>query len=133
MRILIVEDDAVFSDRLAESVVAAGFVVDRASDGEEALSLVRATDYDAVVLDLSLPKLSGLEVLRQWRAARRLMPVMTLSARCTWSERVAGLNLGADDYVAKAFQAAEVVAHLRAGPAIRRRPRQHARPWRDQR
>lgn len=114
MRILIVEDDAVFADRLSEAVGAAGFAVDRATDGEEALFLGRTTDYGAVVLDLGLPKLSGLEVLRQWRTARRLMPVMILSARGTWSERVAGLNLGADDYMSKPFHAAEVVARLRA-------------------
>lgn len=94
--------------------MAAGFVADRASDGVEALYLGQTIDYDAVVLDLGLPKISGLEVLRQWRAERRQMPVVILSARGTWSERVEGLNLGADDYMAKPFHAAEVVARLRA-------------------
>jgi len=94
--------------------VAAGFVADRASDGVEALYLGQTIDYDAVILDLGLPKISGLEVLRQWRAERRQMPVVILSARGTWSERVEGLNLGADDYMAKPFHAAEVVARLRA-------------------
>lgn len=94
--------------------MAAGFVADRASDGVEALYLGQTIDYDAVILDLGLPKISGLEVLRQWRAERRQMPVVILSARGTWSERVEGLNLGADDYMAKPFHAAEVVARLRA-------------------
>jgi DNA-binding response OmpR family regulator len=111
---LIVEDEAGLAERLAEAVVAAGFVADRASDGVEALYLGQTIDYDAVVLDLGLPKISGLEVLRQWRAERRQMPVVILSARGTWSERVEGLNLGADDYMAKPFHAAEVVARLRA-------------------
>jgi DNA-binding response OmpR family regulator len=111
---LIVEDEAGLAERLAEAVVAAGFVADRASDGVEALYLGQTIDYDAVILDLGLPKISGLEVLRQWRAERRQMPVVILSARGTWSERVEGLNLGADDYMAKPFHAAEVVARLRA-------------------
>ncbi|HCZ00227.1 MAG: DNA-binding response regulator [Rhodobacterales bacterium RIFCSPHIGHO2_02_FULL_62_130] len=114
VRILIVEDEAGLAERLAEAVVAAGFVADRASDGVEALYLGQTIDYDAVILDLGLPKISGLEVLRQWRAERRQMPVVILSARGTWSERVEGLNLGADDYMAKPFHAAEVVARLRA-------------------
>lgn len=80
----------------------------------EALFLGQTTDYDGVVLDLGLPKLPGLQVLRQWREARRLMPVVILSARGTWAERVEGLNLGADDYINKPFHAAEVVARLRA-------------------
>jgi len=88
--------------------------VDSASDGAEALFLGQTTDYDGVVLDLGLPKLSGLQVLKQWREARRLMPVVILSARGTWAERVEGLNLGADDYIAKPFHAAEVIARLRA-------------------
>lgn len=111
---MIVEDEAVFAKRLVEAVSAAGFVADHASDGDEALHLGLSVDYDAVVLDLGLPKLPGLEVLRQWRDARRLMPVVILSARGTWSERVEGLNRGADDYMAKPFHAAEVVARLRA-------------------
>ncbi len=108
------EDDAVLSERLAEAISSTGFVVDCSADGEEAVFLGRSNDYDAVVLDLGLPRLSGLEVLRRWRDARRLMPVLILSARGTWSERVEGLNLGADDYMAKPFHAAEVVARLRA-------------------
>lgn len=114
VRILIVEDEAALAERLAEAISAAGFVADMASDGEEALYLGQTMDYDAVILDLGLPKVSGLDVLRQWRAERRMMPVVILSARGTWSERVEGLNLGADDYMAKPFHAAEVVARLRA-------------------
>lgn len=114
IRILIVEDDAVLAQHLVAAISAAGFVVDSASDGAEALFLGQTTDYDGVVLDLGLPKLSGLQVLKQWREARRLMPVVILSARGTWAERVEGLNLGADDYIAKPFHAAEVIARLRA-------------------
>ena len=114
IRILIVEDDAPLAERLSEAVLVAGFAADLAFDGDEAVRLGQTTGYAAAILDLGLPKLSGLEVLRQWRAARRTMPVVILSARGTWSERVEGLNLGADDYMAKPFHAAEVVARLRA-------------------
>lgn len=114
IRVLIVEDNAALAEHLAAAISAAGFVADRAADGEEALFLGQTTDYDGVVLDLGLPKMSGLQVLRQWREQRRLMPVVILSARGTWSERVEGLNLGADDYMSKPFHAAEVVARLRA-------------------
>lgn len=93
---------------------AAGYTVETASDGAAALRCGQASPYDAVILDLGLPGLSGLEVLRQWRADGRMMPVIILSARGTWSERVEGLNLGADDYMSKPFHAAEVVARLRA-------------------
>jgi two-component system OmpR family response regulator len=85
-----------------------------AADGPAALALGQANDYAAVILDLGLPGMSGLDVLRQWREGRRMMPVLILSARGTWSERVEGLNLGADDYMAKPFHAAEVVARLHA-------------------
>ncbi len=88
--------------------------METASDGPTALLLGQVNDYDAVILDLGLPGMSGLDVLRQWRADRRMMPVIILSARGTWSERVEGLNLGADDYMAKPFHAAEVVARLHA-------------------
>jgi two-component system, OmpR family, response regulator len=110
---LIVEDETALAVRLAETVSAAGFVTDIASNGSEALDLGLTGSYDAVLLDLGLPSLSGLDVLRQWRAEGRMMHVIILSARGTWSERVEGLNLGADDYMAKPFHAAEVVAKLR--------------------
>lgn len=102
------------ADSLAHAVSAAGYDAEIASDGTVALRCGQATRYDAVILDLGLPGLSGLEVLRQWRAEDRTMPVIILSARGTWSERVEGLNLGADDYMSKPFHPAEVVARLRA-------------------
>lgn len=114
MRILLVEDDAELARRLALGLAEAGFACDLAPDGEEAVLLGCEQDYDAVVLDLGLPKLSGLEVLKAWRRAGRNMPVLVLSARAAWHERVEGLNAGADDYLGKPFQTAEVVARLRA-------------------
>lgn len=114
MRILLVEDDAELARRLGSALGEAGFAVDYAADGDEALFLGDTQDFDAVILDLGLPKLSGLEVLRRWRLNRRDMPVLILTARDTWTERVEGLNAGADDYLGKPFQAAEVAARLRA-------------------
>ncbi|MCH4267344.1 MAG: response regulator transcription factor [Brevundimonas sp.] len=114
MRILLVEDDEELARRLRLGLGEAGFAVDHASDGEVALYLGETQTFDAVVLDLGLPRLSGLEVLRQWRARRRNMPVLVLTARDAWTERVDGLNAGADDYLGKPFQTAEVVARLRA-------------------
>ncbi|MGE0222495.1 MAG: response regulator transcription factor [Acetobacteraceae bacterium] len=114
MRILLVEDDRHLSRRLTENLAAAGFAVDQAGDGELGCYMGNTNEYDAVVLDLGLPGLPGLQVLERWRSTGRTMPVLVLSARGTWSERVAGLNAGADDYVAKPAQAAEIVARLRA-------------------
>ena len=114
MRVLLVEDDAELARRLGAGLGAAGFAVDYAADGDEALYIGETQDFDAVVLDLGLPKLSGLEVLRRWRRAARNMPVLVLTARDAWTERVEGLNAGADDYMGKPFQTAEVVARLRA-------------------
>lgn len=114
MRILLVEDDEELARRLRLGLGEAGFAVDHASDGEVALYLGETQTFDAVVLDLGLPRLYGLEVLRQWRARRRNMPVLVLTARDAWTERVDGLNAGADDYLGKPFQTAEVVARLRA-------------------
>jgi DNA-binding response OmpR family regulator len=114
IRILISEDEPALAKHLADAVSAVGFIADIAADGPTALHLGQVNNYDAVILDLGLPGLSGLEVLRQWRQAGRTMPVIILSARGTWSERVEGLNHGADDYMAKPFHAAEVVARLRA-------------------
>jgi two-component system OmpR family response regulator len=114
MRILLVEDDAELARRLGAGLSDAGFAVDFAADGEEALFLGETQDFDAVVLDLGLPKLSGLEVLRRWRRGGRKAPVLILTARDAWTERVEGLNAGADDYLGKPFQTAEVVARLRA-------------------
>lgn len=114
MRVLLVEDDNELARRLELALTEAGFAVDRASDGEEAAELGEAASFDAVVLDLGLPRLPGLDVLRRWRRAGRNMPVLVLTARDAWTDRVEGLNAGADDYLGKPFQAAEVVARLRA-------------------
>ncbi|ATC34496.1 DNA-binding response regulator [Caulobacter vibrioides] len=114
MRILLVEDDPEIARRLAAALAEASFVVEQAGDGETALFLGRTNDFDAVVLDLGLPRLSGLEVLKQWRREARDMPVLVLTARDAWTDRVDGLNAGADDYLGKPFQNAEVVARLRA-------------------
>jgi two-component system OmpR family response regulator len=97
-----------------EALAEAGFVADRAGDGEEAHFLGDTEPYDAVVLDLGLPVLDGLSVLRRWRAAGRNVPVLILTARDGWSEKVAGLNAGADDYLTKPFVMAELVARVQA-------------------
>jgi two-component system OmpR family response regulator len=107
------------------ALVDAGFAVDAAQDGEEGLFLGETESYDAVVLDLGLPKLDGLSVLRRWRAGKRSMPVLILTARGTWTEKVEGLNAGADDYLAKPFAMAELVARLNA---LIRRAHGHAQP-----
>ncbi|WP_062097676.1 response regulator transcription factor [Caulobacter sp. CCH5-E12] len=117
MRVLLVEDDPEIARRLAAALAEASFVVERAGDGETGLLLGRTNDFDAVVLDLGLPRLPrlpGLEVLKQWRREGRDMPVLVLTARDAWTDRVEGLNAGADDYLGKPFQNAEVVARLRA-------------------
>ena len=114
MRILLVEDDEELARRLKLGLGEARFAVDHAADGETAVELGETQVFDAVVLDLGLPRLPGLEVLRRWRAKRRNMPVLVLTARDAWTERVDGLNAGADDYLGKPFQTAEVVARLRA-------------------
>ncbi len=114
MRVLLVEDDGELARRLEAALTEAGFAVDRAADGEEAAELGELADFDAVVLDLGLPRLPGLDVLRRWRRGGRNMPVLVLTARDAWTDRVEGLNAGADDYLGKPFQAAEVVARLRA-------------------
>ncbi|MGE0420165.1 MAG: response regulator transcription factor [Acetobacteraceae bacterium] len=114
MRVLVVEDHAPLARQLREALEAAHFAVDEAPDGEEGLFLGETEPYDAVVLDLGLPRIDGLSVLRRWRAAGRAMPVLILTARDTWSEKVAGLNAGADDYLAKPFVMAELVARIQA-------------------
>jgi two-component system OmpR family response regulator len=114
MRVLVVEDSAALADQLRGAMAEAGFAVDHAADGEEALFLGETEPYDAVVLDLGLPRLDGLTVLRRWRGAGRTMPVLILTARDAWTEKVEGLNAGADDYLAKPFAMAELIARLRA-------------------
>jgi len=114
MRVLIVEDEPKLLIQLADSVAAAGYAVDLADNGVHAHHLGDTEPYDAVVLDLGLPKMDGLSVLRQWRASGHTMPVLILTARDGWHEKVAGIDAGADDYLAKPFHMEELLARLRA-------------------
>jgi DNA-binding response OmpR family regulator len=114
MRCLVVEDDPDIQTDLARALEAAGFVVDRAGDGDDAWYRGDVEDYDAAVLDLGLPRLDGLSVLRRWRAAGRAFPVIVVSARGDWTEKVEGIEAGADDYMAKPFEMGELVARVRA-------------------
>lgn len=127
MRILLVEDDAPLAEGLRRDLQRTGYAVDWVADGEKALSWGDATPFDAVILDLGLPRRSGLEVLEHWRKRGNRVPVLILSARHTWAEKVAGLKAGADDYLAKPFSVEELLARLeallrrshgQAGPAI---------------
>ncbi|MDP1669743.1 response regulator transcription factor [Phaeovulum sp.] len=114
MRALAVEDDARIATDLTSALQAAGFVVQTCADGEAAWFLGDTEDFDLIVLDLGLPRLDGLTVLKRWRAAGRDMPVLVLTARGTWSERVEGIDAGADDYLPKPFRMEELVARARA-------------------
>ena len=114
MRLLVVEDDPDLNRQLVTALSDAGYAVDTACDGEEGHFLGDTEPYDAVVLDLGLPKKDGLSVLEQWRRDERKMPVLILTARERWSDKVAGMDAGADDYVAKPFHMEEVLARLRA-------------------
>ena len=113
MRCLVVEDDADIRTDLQRGLEAAGFTVETASDGESAWFAGDVEDYDAAVLDLGLPMLDGLSVLRRWRSAGRAFPVIVLSARGDWTEKVEGIEAGADDYMGKPFQMGELVARVR--------------------
>ena len=113
MRILVVEDEPTLCAQVVQAVTAAGHTVESASDGAIAHYLGDVEDFDAVVLDLGLPTLDGLSVLRRWRAAGRTMPVIILTARSAWHEKVAGMGAGADDYLAKPFHMEELLARLR--------------------
>jgi len=114
MRLLLLEDD----DRIARDVMgtlkAAGYSVERETEGEEGWFKGDTEDYDAVILDLGLPSLDGLTILKRWRANGRTMPVLILTARGSWSERVDGIDSGADDYLPKPFHMEELLARLRA-------------------
>ena len=114
MRILIVEDDDKIASFLAKGLKQNGFSVDTASDGDQALSLCRTVDYDSIVLDIMLPKLDGLSVLRAIRAEKKLVPVLLLSAKASVDNRVTGLQAGADDYLTKPFAFSELLARLQA-------------------
>lgn len=114
MRILVVEDDEKIASFLVNGLKQSGFSADVASDGEEALSLCRSVSYDSVVLDIMLPKLDGLSVLRRIRQEKKLVPVLLLSAKASVDNRVAGLQAGADDYLTKPFAFSELLARLQA-------------------
>jgi two-component system, OmpR family, response regulator PhoP len=114
MRILIVEDEVELQRQLRERLKSLGYVVDVGKDGEEGLYYGREYDYDAAVVDLGLPKLSGLEMIRQLRAADRRFPILILTARGNWQDKVEGLEAGADDYLTKPFQMEELQARLNA-------------------
>ncbi|HXS98591.1 MAG TPA: response regulator transcription factor [Candidatus Limnocylindrales bacterium] len=114
LRLLVVEDEALLARELARSLTEAGYAVDCAQDGERADELAHTEQYDAMVLDLGLPKIDGLTLLRRWRDAGIAVPVLILTARGSWHEKVEGIDSGADDYVAKPFRMEEVLARIRA-------------------
>ncbi|NPD16825.1 response regulator transcription factor [Xinfangfangia sp. D13-10-4-6] len=114
MRCLIVEDDPAIARDLAAALGGAGFLTEHVGDGETAWFRGGTEDYDLVVLDLGLPRLDGLSVLKRWRAEGRDMPVLVLTARGSWHERVEGIDSGADDYLPKPFRMEELVARARA-------------------
>jgi two-component system, OmpR family, response regulator len=113
VRVLVVEDETLLAQQLALALGQAGYAVDCAADGERAEFLGQTEQYDAIVLDLGLPKVDGLTVLRRWREAGIAVPVLVLTARGSWHEKVQGIDGGADDYVAKPFRMEEVLARLR--------------------
>ena len=114
MRLLVVEDDKDLNRQIVTSLEQAGYAVDRAFDGEDGGHLGETEPYDAVVLDLGLPMVDGVTVLQQWRRAGKTMPVLILTARDRWSDKVAAFDAGADDYVVKPFHVEELLARLRA-------------------
>ena len=114
MRVLVVEDDPELQRQLTDALSTAGYVIDIASDGEEGHFLGDTEPYDAVVLDLGLPRMDGVAVLDRWRRDGRTMPVIVLTARDRWSDKVAGIDAGADDYLVKPFHMEELLARVRA-------------------
>lgn len=125
MRVLVVEDEPQLALRVEQALEAAGFAVDVAYDGEEAWFLGDTEPYDAVVLDLGLPRIDGLSVLHRWRDNGRTQPVLVLTARSRWSEKAQAFDMGADDYLTKPFEMDEVVYRIRA---LIRRAAGHASP-----
>jgi two-component system, OmpR family, response regulator len=125
MRILLIEDDARIRNDVKAALEAVGYVVDARSDGEEGWFLGDTETYGAAILDLGLPQMDGLSVLKRWRDSGRDLPVLVLTARGTWSERVEGIDAGADDYLPKPFRMEELLARLRA---VLRRSAGHAAP-----
>jgi two-component system OmpR family response regulator len=114
LRVLIVEDESSLAKQLISALRRAGYAVDHAAEGERADLLAHDEQYDAVVLDLGLPKVDGLTLLRRWREAGQSMPVLVLTARGSWHEKVIGIDSGADDYMSKPFRMEELLARLRA-------------------
>ena len=127
MRILVVEDEPLLSQQLQQAIAAAGHTVEVASDGATGRYMGQEEDFDAVVLDLGLPVVDGLSVLRHWRAHGRNMPVLILTARNAWHEKVTGMDAGADDYLTKPFHMEELLARLRA--LLRRLSPHHSAQW----
>ena len=125
MRVLVVEDDPRIARDVIETLTGAGYIADHESDGEEAWFRGDTEEYAAVVLDLGLPGMDGLAILKKWRASGRTFPILVLTARGTWTERVEGINAGADDYLPKPFHMDELLARLRA---LIRRSAGHAAP-----
>ncbi|MHA1544021.1 MAG: response regulator transcription factor, partial [Alphaproteobacteria bacterium] len=114
MRILVVEDEPNLARQVCASLEDAGYAVDVVGDGEEAHFMGETEPYDAIILDLGLPVMDGVSVLEKWRSAGLTMPVLILTARDTWTDKVAGLDAGADDYLTKPFKIEELLARLRA-------------------
>lgn len=114
MRILVVEDDLRIASDIADTLNAAGYLAETVSDGDEAWFRGDTEEYDMIVLDLGLPKMDGLTVLKRWREAGRAIPVLVLTARGSWAERVEGIDAGADDYLPKPFRMEELLARVRA-------------------
>jgi len=114
LRVLVVEDEKLLADQLAAALTEAGYAVDCAADGERGEYLGQTEQYDVVVLDLGLPKVDGLTLLRKWREAGIFVPVLVLTARGSWHEKVQGIDGGADDYVSKPFRMEELLARIRA-------------------
>jgi two-component system OmpR family response regulator len=128
VRVLVVEDEAALAAQVTAAVSAAGYVVDHAPDGARADYLVTTEHYDAIVLDLGLPVVDGMTLLGRWRSTGVMTPILVLTARGSWHEKVQGIDGGADDYVSKPFEIEEVLARLRA--LIRRAAGQGARELR---
>ena len=125
MRVLLIEDDRLIREDVTAALEAAGYIVDAEEDGEEGWFKGDTETYGAAILDLGLPQMDGLAILKRWREAGRDLPVLVLTARGTWTERVEGIDAGADDYLAKPFRMEELLARLRA---ILRRSAGHAAP-----
>lgn len=114
MRILVVEDSPMLATQISEALVESGYVAELSTNGRDALYQGQEENFDAVILDLGLPEIDGLTVLSQWRASGKTMPVLILTARDNWHEKVAGIDAGADDYLTKPFHMEELLARIRA-------------------